>query len=258
MLLILVSVSVVVVVKSIIHVRLPHGAMLHVLPALKNSKINSAVIVCPGGGYGYLEKWYEGYMWFPFFLKHGYTVAMLEYRMPKYDYTIPITDGAEAIRMMRRHAAKWHFNKDNVGIMGFSAGGHLASTMLVTENDSIRPDFGILFYPVISMKMGLTHIDSHNQLLGKYASQQLEDQFSNELHVSEKTPPIFIAVASDDKCVSPQNSILFNEAMVAQKRSAALHVYPSGDHGFVCRFQSEYRRQALDDLSNWLNNRKQE
>ena len=82
--------------------------------------------------------------------------------------------------------------------------------------------------------------------------------FSNELHVSERTPPIFIAVASDDKCVSPQNSILFNEAMVAQKRSAALHVYPSGDHGFVCRFQSEYRRQALDDLSNWLNNRKQE
>jgi len=258
MLLIFVSVSVVVVVRSIIHVRLPHGAMLHVLPALKNCKVNSAVIICPGGGYGYLEKWYEGYMWFPFFVVRGCTIAMLEYRMPKEDYRIPLTDAADAIRLMRRRADEWFYDKDNVGIMGFSAGGHLASTMLVTENDSIRPNFGILFYPVISMKKELTHLDSHNQLLGRDASQQLEDQFSNELHVSEKTPPTFIAVASDDKCVSPQNSILFNEAMVAKKRSVALYVYPSGGHGFVCRLRSEYRGQVLDDLSDWLSNRKQE
>ena len=258
MLLIFVSVSVVVVVRSIIHVRLPHGAMLHVLPALKNSKVNSAVIVCPGGGYSYLEKWYEGYMWFPFFVVRSCTIAMLEYRMPKGDYRIPLTDAAEAIRVMRSRADEWHFNKDNVGIMGFSAGGHLASTMLVTENDSIRPNFGILFYPVISMKKELTHLDSHNQLLGKDASKQSEDQFSNEMHVSDKTPPVFIAVTSDDKAAVPQNSILFSNAMRIRKRPVSLHVYPCGGHGFVCHFRSECRGQALDDLSDWLSNRKQE
>lgn len=255
-LLILVSVSAIIVVKSIVHVQLPHGAMLHVLPALDN-KVHGAVIICPGGGYSYLEKWYEGYLWFPYFFKQGYTVAMLEYRMPKGDYRIPMTDAAEAVRVMRCRADKWHFDKDNVGIMGFSAGGHLASTMLVTDKDFIRPNFGILFYPVISMKKELTHIDSHNQLLGKDASKQLEDQFSNELHVSGKTPPVFIAVTSDDKAAVPQNSIRFSDAMRIKNRPVSLYVYPSGGHGWVCRFTSEYRRQALEDLTNWLNNRLQ-
>lgn len=253
-LLFLVSVSAIIVVKSIVHVQLPHGAMLHVLPALKVNKACGAVIICPGGGYSYLEKWYEGYMWFPYFFKQGYTVAMLEYRMPKGDYRIPMTDAGEAIRVMRCRAGEWHFDKDNVGIMGFSAGGHLASTMLVTDNDSIRPNFGILFYPVISMKKELTHIDSHNQLLGKDASINLEDQFSNELHVSEKTPPTFIAVTSDDKAAVPQNSIRFHDAMRAKKRPVSLYIYPSGGHGWVCRFTSEYRRQTIEDLSDWLRN----
>ena len=253
-LLFLVSVSAIIVVKSIVHLQLPHGAMLHVLPVLKDNKACGAVIICPGGGYSYLEKWHEGYMWFPYFFKQGYTVAMLEYRMPKGDYRIPMTDAGEAIRVMRCRAGEWHFDKDNVGIMGFSAGGHLASTMLVTDNDSIRPNFGILFYPVISMKKELTHIDSHNQLLGKDASINLEDQFSNELHVSEKTPPTFIAVTNDDKAAVPQNSIRFHDAMRAKKRPVSLYIYPSGGHGWVCRFTSEYRRQTIEDLSDWLRN----
>ena len=140
--------------------------------------------------------------------------------------------------------------------MGSSAGGHLASTMMVIDNDEVRPDFGILFYPVISMKKELTHIDSHNKLLGKDASGWLESHFSNELHVSEKTPPAFIAVTRDDKCVSPQNSILFHKEMRVKNRPAELHVYPSGGHGFVCRIRSEYRGQALEDLSDWLSKKK--
>ena len=254
--LILVFVSAIVIMKSLVHVKLPHGAMLHVLPALDN-KIHGAIIICPGGGYSYLEKWVEGYYWFPFFYLRGYVPAMLEYRMPMQDYYRPMTDGTEAILMMRKRAKEWHFDEKNVGFVGFSAGGHLASTMMVIANDSVRPDFGILFYPVISMKKDLTHIDSHNQLLGKDATRQLEDLFSNELHVSEKTPPAFIAVASDDKCVSAQNSILFKDAMNAKNRCADLHIYPSGGHGFVCHRRSEYRVQALDDLSNWLSNRNQ-
>ncbi|MBO7045266.1 MAG: alpha/beta hydrolase [Prevotella sp.] len=257
-LLILIFVSVIVVWNSFIHVQLPHGAVLHVLPGYRNKQAEGAVIMCPGGGYSYLEKWYEGYQWFPFFYMQGYTPAMLEYRMPKHNYKSPMTDGAEAIQMMRQRANEWHFDKNNVGIVGFSAGGHLASTMMVIDNDLVRPDFGILFYPVISMKKELTHIDSHNQLLGRDASEQLEEQFSNELHVTEKTPPAFIAVANDDKAVSPQNSILFYDGMRAMNRPASLRVYPSGGHGFVCRLRSKYRSQVLEDLTDWLHNRQNE
>ena len=254
----LVFVGVIVVITSVVHVQLPHGAVLHVLPYHRNNHVNGAVVICPGGGYSYLEKWYEGYSWFPYFYLRGYVPAMLEYRMPKQNFNSPMTDGEEAIQMMRSCAKEWHFNANNVGIVGFSAGGHLASTVMVKANDSVRPNFGILFYPVISMKKELTHIDSHNQLLGEDVSRQLEDQFSNELHISEKTPPAFIAVTKDDKCVNPQNSILFKKKMQAKNRCTELHVYPLGGHGFVCRFLSEYRGLALDDLSNWLRNRKQE
>ena len=251
----MIIVGVIVVWNSFIHVQLPHGAVLHVLPSYRNNQMDGAVIICPGGGYSYLEKWREGYWWFPFFYLQGYTPAMLEYRMPNHDYKSPMVDGTEAIQMMREHANEWHFDANNVGIMGSSAGGHLASTMMVIDNDLVRPDFGILFYPVISMKKELTHIDSHNQLLGRDASEQLEEQFSNELHVTEKTPPAFIAVARDDKAVSPLNSILFHDKMRAMNRPVSLHVYPSGGHGFVCHLRSEYRSLVLEDLSDWLSNR---
>lgn len=250
--------GVIVIINSVIHVQLPHGAVLHVLPNNWNKQAGGAVIICPGGGYSYLEKWYEGYNWFPYFYLHGYTPAMLEYRQPKCDYNIPVIDGSEAIRMMRKHAEEWHFNENNVGIVGFSAGGHLASTMMVMNNDSVRPNFGILFYSVISMKKELTHIDSHDQLLGKDASEQLENQFSNELHVSENTPPAFIAAANDDKAVSPRSSVLFRDAMRAKNRPVELHIYPSGGHGWASHLTAKYRRQVLEDLAEWLNNRQQE
>ena len=248
----LASVCIIAVVNSIVHVRLQHGDVLHVLPTYNKNKADGAVIICPGGGYSYLEKWYEGYGWFPFFMIQGYTPAMLEYRMPKQNYKSPMIDGAEAVIMMRKHAKEWHFDENNVGIMGSSAGGHLASTLMVVNNDAVRPDFGILFYPVISMRKELTHIDSHDQLLGKGASPQLENQYSNELHVSDKTPPVFIAVTSDDACVSPRNSILFDEKMHARNRRSELHIYPTGGHGFVCHLRSEYRGQVLEELADWL------
>lgn len=251
-------ICVIVVKESIIHVELPHGAVLHVLPHHRNNGVVGAVILCPGGGYSYLEKWYEGYYWFPYFYLRGYTPAMLEYRMPKHDYDIPMIDGSDAIQVMRKHAEEWKFKKNNVGIVGFSAGGHLASTMMVMDNDSIRPNFGILFYSVISMRKELTHIDTHNQLLGKEASEELEARFSNELHVSEKTPPAFVAIANDDKAVSPRSSVLFCEAMHTKNCPVELHIYPSGDHGWASHFTAKYRGQVLEDLAEWLSNRQQE
>lgn len=242
---------------TVVHVHLPHGAVLHIFPALRDNQDNGAVILCPGGGYSFLAKWQEGYMWFPFFLQQGFIPAMLEYRMPKQDCHIPMVDGAEAIRMMRQHAKEWHFNENNIGIMGFSAGGHLASSIIVTDVDSIRPNFGILFYPVISMKKELTHMDTHDQLLGVDASTELELQYSNELHISEKTPPVYLAHSSDDLGVSPQNSILFYNGMRAHNRPVMLHIYPSGGHGWGYRLSVEHHRQMLEDLADWLKNRKQ-
>lgn len=251
----LICVGVIVVWMSVVHVQLPHGAILHVLPATRISPACGAVIICPGGGYRYLEKWKEGYCWFPFFYTHGYAVAWLEYRMPHGNYQNPAIDGSDAVCLMRKHAGKWHFNANNIGIVGFSAGGHLASTLLVTDSDVVRPDFGILFYPVISMKKELTHQGSHDQLLGADASKELEAHFSNELHVSEKTPPVYIAISVDDEKVNPQNSFLFRDAMLSKNRPVTLHVYPSGGHGWGYQPIVEYHSQMLDDLADWLNSK---
>ena len=224
-LLFVVVVGVLVVKESVIHVKLPHGAVLHVLPYHRNNHADGAVIICPGGGYSFLAKYCQS----------------------------PMIDGAEAVLMMRHHAKKWHFDENNVGIMGFSAGGHLASTIIVTDIDSVRPNFGILFYSVISMKKELTHMRTHNNLLGEDASEELDTQFSNELHITDKTPPTFLAHSSDDKKVIPQNSIRFYEEMRAKNRPVILHLYPSGGHGWGYKLTFDYHRQMLDDLAEWLN-----
>jgi len=256
--LMIIIVGVIVVETSIVRVQLPHGAVLHVLPALRNNHTRGAVIICPGGGYRYLAKWKEGYWWFPFLYRQGFAVAMLEYRFPNQDHQVPMIDAAEAIKMMRARAEEWNYDKNNVGVMGFSAGGHLTSTLLVSDRASIRPDFGILFYPVISMKKELTHQGSHDRLLGKNASEQLEIRYSNELHVSDQTPPTYIAVSIDDPKVNPQNSVRFYNAMRAKSRPAMLRVYPSGGHGWGYRLSFTYHQQMLDDLSDWLDNRHRE
>lgn len=251
----IIIVGVIVVETSIIRVQLPHGAVLHVLPAPRDNHTHGAVILCPGGGYRYLEKWNEGYLWFPFFHSRGFAVAMLEYRLPNHNHQIPITDGIEAVLLMRTRAGEWGFDKDDVGVMGFSAGGHLASSLMVNVRDSVRPDFGILFYPVVSMRKELTHKGSHDLLLGEKASEQLEKLYSNELHVSDQTPPAYIAVSKDDEKVNPQNSIRFYDEMNAKRRPIMLHVYPSGGHGWGYKLSFPYHKQMLSDLENWLCNR---
>ena len=126
---------------------------------------------------------------------------------------------------------------------------------MVCDNASLRPDFGILFYPVISMKKELTHKGSHDRLLGENASEQLEDRYSNELHVSSHTPPAYIAVSNDDQTVNPQNAVRFHDEMLAKKRSVALHVYPSGGHGWGYSLSFTHHNQMLDELKEWLRNK---
>lgn len=243
--------------RSIINVQLPHRAVLHVLPASKDNHAHSAIIICPGGGYRYLERWSEGYMWFPYFHLRGYTVAMLEYKMPKLDHLSPLTDATDAIRLMRQRAAEWNYDANSVGIMGFSAGGHVASSLIVSNDSTSRPDFGILFYPVVSMKKELTHKGSHDHLLGENASEELENQYSNDLHVSENTPPVYIAVASNDVKVNPENSLRFYDAMRAKDRPVTLRVYPSFVHGWGYQLTFDYHSKMLENLAEWLKQRQQ-
>lgn len=237
--------------KYIVSQRLPHGAVIRVFPAggMNNHKV---IVLCPGGAYKSLARWQEGYMWVPFFHKLGYTIAVLEYRMPNHDYNSPRIDGEEAIAYLRNQSDKWFYAKNKIGIMGFSAGGHLASTMLVSENDSLRPDFGILLYPVVSMSKELCHLVTHDMLMGADSSENIEKQLSNELHITNKTPPVFIAVSSNDQIVTPLNSMCFYEEMKRKQRSAIIKIYPTGGHGWGYRTSFPYHDELLGDLSKWL------
>lgn len=249
----LIIVGAVILYVDIKTIELPHGSIIHVFPAKAYNNNRHAIVICPGGGYIVLKKWHEGFYWVPFFQNLGYTVAILEYRMPNHDKTTPTVDGIDAMSFMRACADLWGFDTDKIGIMGFSAGGHLASTISVTHDPLTRPNFSILFYPVISMKKGLTHQQTHDNLLGHAPSEEQELQMSNELHIKEDIPLTFIAVSGNDTIVNPQNSYLYHQAIISIHKSSSLHVYPNGGHGWGFYKTFGYHEKMIDDLKTWLN-----
>jgi acetyl esterase/lipase len=202
----------------------------------------TAIVICPGGGYGSLVVGPEGHGIAKWLNRHGITGVVLEYRLPKGRAHVPLLDAQRAIRLVRSNAKTWNVNPIRIGIMGFSAGGHLASTagthFDAGQRDSVdpvqrvscRPDFMILVYPVISMG-DKGHPGSRNNLLGKNPPAKLVELFSNEKQVTEKTPPAFLAHAKDDRPVSPDNSRMFYEALRAHKVPAHYLELPSGGHG---------------------------
>ncbi|MDR0832997.1 MAG: alpha/beta hydrolase [Candidatus Symbiothrix sp.] len=221
-----------------------------VYPAAKPN--GKAIIACPGGGYVRLAMNHEGHDMAPWLNQQGITLIVLKYRMPNGHPEVPLSDAEQAIRIVRQHAEEWQIDKNKVGIMGASAGGHLAST-LATHYSGIetRPDFQILLYPVITMG-GATHSGSYNFLLGKDPSKELIDQYSNDLQVTENTPPAFITLSSDDKTVPPANSIGYYLALCKQHVPVALHAYPSGGHGWGFGDNFLYKRQWTEELEKWL------
>lgn len=221
------------------------------LPA-DSVRSGAAVVCCPGGGYTHLALSQEGNDWAAWFNERGIALVVLTYRMPNGHREVPVSDAREAIRIVRDRAALWGIDPHKVGIMGSSAGGHLASTM-ATHNDSVlRPDFQILFYPVITMDVA-THGGSRQHLLGEKASQQLRDAYSNEKRVTAQTPPAILLLCNDDRTVPPLNSVNYYLAMQRKGiRNLALHVYPRGGHGWGCRSSFPYHDQMLSDLDSWL------
>jgi acetyl esterase/lipase len=195
---------------------------------------------------------HEGTDWAPFFNQQGIALIVLKYRMPRGNYEVPVSDAEEAIRFVRRNAKQWHIDADQIGIMGSSAGGHLASTIATHSKGEAKPNFQILFYPVVSMEQGTTHKGSRNNLLGEKPKRKLVNEYCNEQHVTKHTPRAFIVLAQDDRAVPPVNSIDYYEALCNQKVPAALHIYPTGGHGFGIRQSFAHHLELMLELRSWL------
>ena len=208
-----------------------------------------AIIACPGGGYVRLAMNHEGHDMASWFNAQGITYVVLKYRMPNTHHDVPLSDALQAIRIMKQRAGEFNFTK--IGIMGSSAGGHLASTAATHFTEDSRPDFQILFYPVVTM-LNPTHHGSRDNLLGKNASQELLTLYSNELQVTPQTPPAFIMHSSDDKSVPVNNSVDYYTALVKNGVSATMHLYPIGGHGWGFRDSFTYKRQWTGELEKWL------
>lgn len=211
-----------------------------------------AVVACPGGGYSGLAVNHEGYDWAPYFNKQGIALIVLKYRMPKGDRTLPISDAEAAMKMVRDSADVWNLNPNDIGIMGSSAGGHLASTIATHAPEVLRPNFQILFYPVITMDKSFTHMGSHDNLLGKDASADLEKEFSNEKQVTKETPRAFIVYSDDDKVVPPANGVNYYLALNKKGVPSVLHIYPTGGHGWGIREDFLYKSEMQNELTSWL------
>ncbi|HJD93724.1 MAG TPA: alpha/beta hydrolase [Bacteroides togonis] len=212
-----------------------------------------AIIMCPGGGYARLAMNHEGHDMAPWLNAQGITYIVLKYRMPNGHYEVPLSDAEQAIRLVRQHAKEWNIRPDRIGIMGASAGGHLAASLATLySSNKTRPDFQILFYPVISMVPGVTHGGSRQNLLGNNPSQELEDKYTLEKQVNERTPQAFIMLSADDGAVPPANGIHYFEALLQHQVPATLHVYPTGGHGWGFRDAFTYKRQWTGELEKWL------
>lgn len=225
----------------------------------------TAVIICPGGGYWINASVHEGSDVAKMFNEWGITAFVLKYRIPneatmEHKEIGPLQDAQQAIKVVRERSKELGIDPTRVGMMGFSAGGHLASTAgthfssAVIDNQektSLRPDFLILIYPVISFQDSVGHIDSRDQLIGKNPSQQKINEYSNELHISAQTPPSFLVHASDDDGVSPENSILFYQQLIKNKVPAELHLYQTGGHGFGMNNPTT-RDEWIERLRNWM------
>jgi len=245
-------------------------ASLVTVPALtaffpaKEKANGTAVIICPGGGYSYLVMNQEGTDVAQEFVKKGVAAFVLKYRLPNdkimKDKTVgPLQDAQQAIKILRQHTKEWNIDSNKIGIMGFSAGGHVASTASTHFTDKVlpdpstvnlRPDFSILVYAVISFSDSLAHKGSRRALLGA-DSLKKADLYSGEKQVNANTPPAFLVHAGDDKVVPVGNSIRYYEALLKNGVKAELHIYPTGGHGFGLH-NTSVADNWLDRCFNWM------
>ena len=232
----------------------------------KPDSVKGAVIICPGGGYARLAIDHEGHEVAKNYNKQGIAAFVLKYRLPvdtacvENTETLALMDAQQAIKIVRDRAVEFNINPNNIGIMGFSAGGHLASSLgthysvsLIPnkENTNLRPDFMVLGYPVISFTDSLAHKGSRDNMLGKKASKEKIELYSNELQVTPNTPPTFLIHAADDKSVKVENSLEFFMALKRNKVPTEIHIVQKGGHGFGLHNKDE-PCDWLDWVFTWL------
>lgn len=228
------------------------ASQLYLYPAKKEIATGQAVVICPGGGYAYNSMENEGVLMAKWFVQQGITAAVLKYRMPNGIKGIPLEDVTAAFKIMRGLAPTYAFEANKVGIVGSSAGGHLAATASTLMKDDEKPNFTILFYPVISAKKGCIHAGSFNNLLGRERTAELDEAYSLETRVTAKTPPAFLIHCDDDRAVPPRNATLYYNALKQYRIPAALYIYPKGGHGFGFYDRFPYKKDLQTNLLNWL------
>ncbi|MGE4002882.1 MAG: alpha/beta hydrolase, partial [Planctomycetaceae bacterium] len=225
----------------------------------------AAIVVCPGGGYAHLAMDHEGHQIAQWLNSIGVTAAVLKYRLgPRYHHPAPLTDAQRAIRYVRSHADELQVAPRRIGVMGFSAGGHLASTVSThfdegeaaaddpIDRSSCRPDFTVLGYPVISFREPFTHTGSRKNLLGENPDPQLVESLSNETQVTEETPPAFLFHTAEDTAVPVDNSLAYFRALRSNNVPAELHVYQNGPHGVGLGVADPVLFTWKDRLADWL------
>ena len=228
-------------------------AVLYVYNADQSKATGQAVVICPGGGYGKLSMDQEGYLMAQWLAKNGIAAFVLEYRLPNGHREVPLEDAVEAIRVVRKRAKRYNIDPAKVGIMGFSAGGHLAASASNIPAVKDRPNFSILFYPVVIANHYTSHRGSFRNLLGKGFSQKDADEFSMEKLASRDTPPTILLLSDDDTTVPAAGSAMYYAALRYHGVKASMYVFPEGGHGWGNYDRFSYQKEWQHLLLRWLN-----
>lgn len=230
-------------------------AVLYLFPADEAARTGLAVVICPGGGYTRLAMDHEGFAMARWFAQQGVTAAVLKYRMPNGHAEVPLEDAERALRiLMGLEAGATGYTADKVGIVGSSAGGHLAA--MASNMASVRPAFAILFYPVITGEEGRCHRGSFDNLLGADRTAAETAAYSLQNRVTAQTPPTLLLLSDDDRVVPPINSTLYYNALKEHGVEASMHIYPTGGHGWGIRKTFRYKPQWQQAVADWLGSRK--
>lgn len=227
-------------------------AIIYIYHADKAKATGQSVIICPGGAYAKLSMDQEGYLMAQWLAKNGITGIVLEYRLPSGHREVPLEDAVEAIRTVRKSAKKWGLDPAKVGIMGFSAGGHLAASASNIPAVEDRPNFSILFYPVLTAGDFNTHRGSFRNLLGKDHSAAEADKWAMDKIASEQTPPTILILSDDDTTVPAAGAALYYAALRYHGVKAAMYVFPTGGHGWGNYDKFSYQKEWQHLLLRWL------
>lgn len=228
-------------------------AVLYIYPAAPDKATGQAAVICPGGGYEFVSMEHEGDAFARWIAEQGITAAVIKYRMPNHHPEVPLEDVEQALRVMKGEIpGAGELSVQRVGIIGFSAGGHLAA--MAATVGRVRPDFMVLFYPVITAAKELAHEGSFDNLLGRERTEELNARYSLDNRVTETTPPTILFLADDDDCVPALNAVSFYRALKEHGVAASLHIYPSGQHGWGILDRFPYKSAWQSALTDWLQN----